>query len=62
MVKHLENLQLSVLVPFILEHFLDGYCLACFGNGRLEDNTKGTISNNFLSVVRETLLKTRNMN
>lgn len=51
MVKHLQNLQFTVLVPFVLEHFLDSDCFACFCDRGLKHNTKRTISNNFFSVI-----------
>jgi len=55
MVEHLQNLQFSVLVPLVLEHFLDGYCLASLRDHCLEDNSKGAISNDLFSVVGEAL-------
>ena len=56
MVKHLQNLQLSILVSLVLENFLDGNCLASFRNGSLEHDPERPISNNFLGIICETLL------
>ena len=39
-VQHFEDLQLSVLVSLVLEHFLDCHCLACFRNSRFENHSK----------------------
>ena len=39
-VEHLEDLQLSVLVPLVLEYLLDSYSLSCLSNRRFEDHTK----------------------
>ena len=58
MVQYFQNLQLSVLVALVLEYFFDGHSLSCLRNGRFENHSKGAISNNFLSVVSETLLIT----
>lgn len=55
-VKHLENLQLSVLVALVLEHLLDGHGLACLRNCCLEDDSERTVSDDLLRVVREALL------
>ncbi len=55
-VQHLQNLQLSVLVALILEHLLDGDCLACLRDRGLKDDAERAISNDFLSVVSEALL------
>ena len=57
MVEHLQNLQLSVLVPLVLEHLLDGHCLASLCNRRLEDNSKRAISNDLFGIIGEALLK-----
>ena len=51
MLQHLQDLKLSVLISFVLENFLDGDGLTSLCNGSLEDDSEGTISNNFLSVV-----------
>ena len=56
MVKHLQDLQFSVLVAFVLEDFLDGDCFTGFSDNGFEHDTERTISNNFLSVVSKTLL------
>ena len=56
-VKHFQNLQFSILVSLVLEHFLDGHSLTGLCNCRLEYYSKGPIPDNFLSVVGETLLK-----
>ena len=56
MVKHLENGEFSVFVPLVLENLLDGHGLAGFGDGSLEHHSEGTVTDDFLSVVGETLL------
>lgn len=56
MVEHLQDLQLSVLVALILEHLLDSDSLASFCNCGLENDAKGPISNDLLSVISEALL------
>lgn len=53
MMEHFKNLQLSVLVSFILEDLLDGHSLTGFGDGGLENDTEGAISNNLLGIVCE---------
>ena len=58
MVEHLEDLKLSILVPFILEDFLDGHGLARLSDSRLENHAEGAISDNFLSIISEALLLT----
>ena len=62
MVQHFQNLELSVLVALVLEHFLDGHSLSCLSNGRFENHSEGAISNNFLSVVSKALLITAKEN
>lgn len=54
-VEHLEDGQLSVLVPFVLEHFLDGDCFSGLGDGGLEYHTKRAIANDLFSVVSKAL-------
>ena len=61
MVKHLQDLQFSVLIALVLEHFLDGYRLTSFRNRRLKHHSKRPIADNFLSVVSKTLLLTNNV-
>jgi hypothetical protein len=56
MLQHFQDLKLSVLISFVLENFLDGDGLTSLGNGSLEDDSEGTISDNFLSVVSVGLL------
>jgi len=56
-VQHLEDLELSVLVPFVLEYLLDGYRLASLRNRRFEDHSERPIANDLLSIVREALLR-----
>lgn len=58
-VKHLQYLQLSILVSLVLEHLLDGHGLSRFRDGGLENHAKRSISNDFLSVICETLLYTQ---
>ena len=60
MVEHFQYGQLSVLVPLVLEDFLDGDCFSCLRNGCLEHYSEGTIANDFLSVVCEALLNNGN--
>ena len=57
MVEHLQNLQLSVLVPLILEHLLDGYCFASLCDRCLKDNSEGAIPDDLFSIIGEALLK-----
>ena len=40
MMKHLQDRQLSVLIPLILKHLLDCHGFCCLGNGCLENHTK----------------------
>ena len=56
MMEHLQDLELSVLVALVLKHLLDGNSLASFRDRGLEDDSKGPIANNLLSVVSEALL------
>ena len=56
MMQHFQNGQLSILVPLVLEHLLDGYCLSGLSDSRLENDTKRPISDNLLCVVGHTLL------
>ena len=56
MVEHLEDLKLSILVPFVLENLLDGHGFARLGNGSLKHHAEGTVADDFLSIVGETLL------
>lgn len=55
MVEHLQDLQLSVLVALILEHLFDSDSLASFCDCGLENDAKGPISNDLLSVISEAL-------
>ena len=55
-VQHLQDLQLTVLVPFVLEHLLDRHRFACLRNRGLEDHTKGTVADDFLRIISEALL------
>ena len=57
--QHLQNGKLSVLVSFVLENFLDGYCFTSFGNSCLENYSKGPITNDFLGVVGHALYKVK---
>ena len=57
MMEHFQDLKLSVFVPFILEDFLDGHCLASLRYRRFEDNSEWAISNDLFSVIGEALLK-----
>jgi len=52
----LQNLELSVFVPLVLEDLLDGYCLPSLSYGCLKYNPKRSISDNLLSIVSQTLL------
>ena len=56
MVKHTENLQLSVFIPLVLENFLDRYSFPCLCDCGLENDAERAVANNLLSVVSETLL------
>ena len=58
-VEHLQDRELSVLVPLVLEHFLDGDGLASLCNRGLEHHSEGAVANDFLRVVGEALLKLR---
>lgn len=55
--QHLQDSQLPVFVSFVLENFLDGHSLTRFRNSCLKDNAKGSISDDFFSVVGHTLRK-----
>ena len=55
MMQHFQNSQFSILIPFVLEYFLDSYCFSSFGNGCFEYNTERSISNNFLSIISHAL-------
>lgn len=55
--QHLQDLKFSVFVPLVLEDFLDSHCFAGLSNRRFENDTEGTISDNFFSVVSEALLR-----
>ena len=59
MVQHFQNLQLSVLISLILEHLFDGYGFPSLSNCRFKHNSKRSISNDLLSIVSETLLKSK---
>ena len=59
-VEHLEDLKLSVLVALVLEDLLDGHRFARLRNRRFEHHAERTISDDFLRVVCEALLNTRN--
>ena len=54
-VKHLQDGQLSVLVSFVLEHFLDSNCFSGLGDGGLENHSKRAISYDFFSVICKAL-------
>ncbi len=51
MVQGLQDFKFTVLVSFVLENFLDSYCLSSLSDSRLKYDTKRTISHNFLCVV-----------
>ena len=53
--QHLEDGELPILVPFVLEHFFDGYSLSGFGDSRFEYDSERSITNNFFSVVSHAL-------
>lgn len=55
MMKSFENLEFTVLVALILEHFFNSHCLTSFRNCCLEYDTERTVSNNFLRIVSQTL-------
>ena len=55
MMQHFKNCQLSIFVPFVLEHFLDRHSFPGLRDGCFEYYTKGTIPYNFFSVVGQTL-------
>ena len=55
MMEHLQNGQLSILVSFVLKHFLNSYGLTSFGDSGLKDHTERSISNNFFSVIGHAL-------
>ena len=56
MVKHLQDLELTVLVALVLEHFLYRHVLPCLSNDRFEHNSEGTISNDLFGIVGEASL------
>lgn len=56
MMQHLEDLQLSVLVAFVLKHLLDGHDLASLCYLSLEHNSERAISNDLLGIIGQTLL------
>jgi hypothetical protein len=53
MFEHLEDLQLTVLVAFILENLLNGDCLTCFSDCGFEDNSERAITDDLLCVIGE---------
>ena len=54
--EHFQNGQLSVFVPLVLENLFDSHSFSSFCDGCLENHTKGSVSDNLLSVVGHTLL------
>ena len=56
MMEHFKDCQLPILVSLVLEYFLDGNCFTRFCDGSLEHHAEGTIADNLLCVVGETLL------
>ena len=57
MMKHFQDLQLSILVPFVLEYFFDGDSLTRLCDRSLEHHSKGAVADDLLCVIGETLLK-----
>ena len=57
MMKHFQDLQLSILVPLVLEYFLDSDGLACLRDCSFEHHSEGTVADDLLCVISETLLK-----
>jgi hypothetical protein len=53
--EHLENSELSIFVPLVLEHFLNSHSFPGLRDGCFEYHTEGTISDNFFSVVSQAL-------
>ena len=53
MVKHLQDLQLTVLVALVLKDFLDGDCLTSLRNCRLKHDTERAITDYLLRIVGE---------
>ena len=53
--EHFKNCQLSIFVPFVLEHFLNSHSFPGLGDGCFEYHTEGTIPYNFFSVVGQAL-------
>jgi hypothetical protein len=56
-VQHLQNGQLPVLIPFILENFFNRHSLPCLRNHCFENNPKRTVAYDFLCIVSQTLLE-----
>ena len=52
-IKLLHDLQLSVLIPFILVHLLDGHRFVVLIDSSLEHNTERSISYDTVSIVSE---------
>ena len=57
MVEHFQDLQLSILVPFVLEYFFDGDSFTSLCDRSLEHHSKGAVADDLLCVIGETLLK-----
>ncbi len=56
MMKSLQNLQLSVLIPLVLEDFLNCYNLSCLGYLGFEYDSERPVSDNLLRIVGQALL------
>lgn len=50
-VQHLQDLELPVLVPFVLEDLLNGDTLAVVPLGGLVDNPEGALANDLVDPV-----------
>ena len=53
--EHFQDGELSILVSFVLKHFLNSHGLTSFGNSGLKHHTERSISNNFFSVIGHAL-------
>lgn len=54
-VKQFQDLQLSVLVPLVLEHLLYSHHFRRLRNRRLKHHSERPIPNDLLRIVRQTL-------
>ena len=54
--KHFQNGEFSILIPFVLKNFLNSNSLAGLCNSCFEHNSKGSVSDDFLGIVSQALL------